>query len=336
MKRGIQCAGLLLLMAGAAVFHEAVGQAVWQAGSRCVTVLVPSLYFFTILAGLFVSSGMLETAALPLRRLPGVDGRLLMAVLFSQIGGYPVGAQLLHSMYRCGSLTAAQERRMLCVCMGCGPGFLLGTVCAGLPPQMSAWLMVSVSLPNLIIMPFLARGISLPRQDSRKQDGVRLLTDAVEHAAAAMLKICAMVMAFAAVTAVLGALLHGMPLPQRVTAMCRSVLEISCITEYMARGGSYPAAAALLSFGGICVHLQAAAICEGNVDWLRFWLCRGLAAVLACLLAAVGVHFLFADALPVQLSVPQAALEHGSVLPGCCLLLMSVMLLRTADRRKTA
>ncbi len=321
MKRIGLAVVLGVLTVGAVVFHAQTAAGIYTAGERCLRVLLPSLYGFSILAAYSVKIGLPGLLAKPLRFISGrYEARLVAVLLFSQVGGYPVGAQLLHTMREDGSITAAEESRLLCVCMGCGPGFLLGTVCGKQPVGVGLWLLLSVSLPNLLLAPLvLPRKAEMSHPPVRKA-GVQFFTEAVESAAAAMLKITAMVTAFGAVLGIL----DGMGLPD--VPVLRSLLEISCVTAFTAAGGSLPGAAALLAFGGVCVHLQAAAICEGNVRWLLFWAFRAAAAAMAYVFAAVGMQFLGAE----QVFLPEIrpAVYGGSILPGLCLLLMSVMLCR--------
>lgn len=336
MKQKLFGVVLFLCMIGAVICHAGVQAEVLKAGERCVRVLIPSLYFFSILAACCVRSGLLCRISAG-KKLWSMDGYLLTVVIFSQLGGYPVGAQLLHAMRMNGTIPAEQERRLLCICMGCGPGFLLGTVCNRLSPGLAAWVMLSVCLPNLLLAWFLTKGETVP--GAGKCSGVRLLTESVESAASAMLKIAGMVMGMAAVLGILEetglfGLLGGFTsVPERTVSFLKTIAEVSCVTEFLQNGGSLPAAAALLSFGGICVHLQAAAICEGNLSWLRFWGIRALCSVMTYAICLSGIRLLFPDAVPTSLMMQQqAAVCGGSVLPGICLLVMSVLLLKRQSR----
>ena len=260
------------------------------------------------------------------------NGLLWGILIFSQIGGYPVGAQLLHELERSGELSRAQEKRLLCVCFGCGPGFLLGTVCTGCSTLLTLWVMLSVILPNLLLSPLVMRGITLHDTMPKGTPLAQQITEAAESAANAMLKVTAMVLAFAALMGIGEGMDVFALIPEKTAAGIQSVLEVSCVTKLLASGGSLPFAAACLSFGGVCVHLQAAAICGGSVDWIRFWLFRTAAAALSYVICSVGVRWVFRDVLPASLPVTHTELTTGSILPGACLLVMSVLLLRESHR----
>lgn len=330
--------GILLLAAGIC-FHAEISAAVLASGARCVQILIPSLYLFSVLASLLVRSGILEILAVPIhrcsRKILHMDGDLLMILLFSQIAGYPIGAQLLRQMQE-----RFPERRMemfLPVCFGCGPSFLMGTVCAlrGLPMDAAGVLLLSMILPNLLIASVIAWKMDFRCRSSlcpRGSFNARTFTESVENGASAMLKICSMVLVFAACMGIAGGLLQE--IPTEYSDILRCVLEISCITEYLQNGGSLPMAAALLSFGGICVHLQNAAIFGEKFSWRIFWMLRLTAAACTYGICRMGMTWLCDDAAPVFLPMNPCRPEitAGSIVPSVCLMLMAILLLQKREQ----
>ena len=325
MKRQFSAlAAALTVLIAAIVCSANVREGILTAGNRCLTVLIPSLYLYSLLASFLIRSGGIAS----LGRLFGKRGKLWAVVLFSQIGGYPVGAQLLHEMQKKGEISKEAERNLLCVCIGCGPAFLLGTVCSGLPRSLTCWMMLSVCLPNLLLAPLFLRELPETADFLLKKPFAVLLIESAECAASAMLGITSMVLAFAAGMGILDGMGCCSLLPVSMQSILRTALEVSCITEYLHAGGTLPVAAGLLAFGGICVHLQIAAICEGNVAWGKFLLCRIIASLLASGICTVGVKWLFRDAVAASLMQDRVVLTTGSIVPSICLLAMSVMLLR--------
>ncbi len=348
MKQRIFAVSLLALMMGALLFGNAVSAAVLGAGERCIRIVIPSLYCFSILASLCVRSGILERIAgllYPLCRQMRVDAVLFTVLLFSQIGGYPVGAQLLHQLFKTGSITKEQEASLLCVCLCSGPSFVLGTVCLcrGIPAAVGWILLVSILLPNLVCGILLLRrqpAGRAPRTPFRLN--AQALTDSVMSGAWAMVKICAMILFFAAGMAIVRSAAEMLPVqeylpvlsvPESVQkAWISCILEISILPEFLAFGGSLPMAAALLSFGGVCVHCQIAAICEGNLPWGSFWSIRTvLAAASFCICRLMLLWY--PGAAPASLTVSETMKAEGACTPAVwCLLLMTGMLLARHNR----
>lgn len=79
----------------------------------CLSVLIPSLFFFMIVAAYIVDSGIAEAICRPLGRLSQALFRLphesLAVILLSMIGGYPVGAACTAILHRDGA--SARHRR---------------------------------------------------------------------------------------------------------------------------------------------------------------------------------------------------------------------------------
>ena len=89
-----------------------------------------SLYAMMILSQLFLESGAWQALARPLRRfstaLFGLPESYFALFLLSQFAGYPVGASMLCTLTKQGVLSKEDASRLLCVCYGGGPAFLLG------------------------------------------------------------------------------------------------------------------------------------------------------------------------------------------------------------------
>ena len=75
-------------------------------------------------------SGAWQALARPLRRfstaLFGLPESYFALFLLSQFAGYPVGASMLCTLTKQGVLSKEDASRLLCVCYGGGPAFLLG------------------------------------------------------------------------------------------------------------------------------------------------------------------------------------------------------------------
>lgn len=314
-----------------------------DAGIRCVTILIPSLYLCAVLAAFFVRSGILDCIARPLHRctrnILHMDGNFFVIFLFSQIAGYPAGAQLLQQMHQ--KHPAYRIETFLPVCFGCGPAFLTGTVCAaaGLLPDAAGILFLAIFLPNLLFALVLARRTNLRQRESLQPTlslRAQTFTDSVDSGASAMLKICSMVLIFAAFIGVMEGVLETFPDGKELPDIAACVLEISNITEYLRNGGSLPMAAALLSFGGICVHLQNAAIFGMHFPWRIFWCVRLMAAVCTYGICWLGLEVLYhgdvqAAFLPTNSCRPE--MTAGSIVPSVCLIVMSFFLLRMQEQQ---
>lgn len=317
---------VILFLIGAVYFYESVSVSILEAGTRCIFILIPSLYIFSILASFSVKSNLLLFMAKPFQKicqkLLHTDASLVIIILFSQIGGYPVGAQILHSMYQDGYISKQQEQNLLCVCMGCGFGFLLGTV--GGNTKIALWLWLILSLPNIIIGLFLIRTMQIKLNISKSTKSFsQIFTESVENGALAMFKITAMILAFAGFMGVMKAVLPNLNI------IINSILEVSCVTEYLQQGGNLASVAGLLSFGGICVHLQISVIIENNLNFKKFWLCRIFIAGIVYIICKFSMPKIISETIPVFLDNNTApVLQSSNMIASCCLLIMSIFLIK--------
>lgn len=129
-----------ILLGGAMVVAAALlfcfPQAVLTGASRglslCGSVLIPSLLPFLTLVGVCVRCGVSEALGNVLRRpiallfkLPPVAATPL---LFSFLGGYPTGALMVKQLLDDKKITVQQAARMMHICVGAGPAFVVGAV----------------------------------------------------------------------------------------------------------------------------------------------------------------------------------------------------------------
>ncbi len=347
MKQRICVIFLLMMMTGTFVFWKETAAAIRIAGERCVTVIIPSLYLCSILSALCIRTGMLERLSRPLERV-SKNGALLIVLLFSQIGGYPIGAQLLYGMHTQGRLPLAQMRGLLCVCVCSGPAFLFGTVCSGMDVRIGWLMLLAVALPNLLGGVLLLRGsTSGEAENPRSHAGLtaQTLTEAVEIGASAMWKVCSMIVFFGACMGILeasgilpqvaGRIAQGLSLPEpQVAAAIACAMDVSCLPTFLQSGGSLPMTAALLSFGGLCVHCQIAALCEGRLPWGRFLLTRCAAAAASWWGCGMLLRLFDLGTVPTGLLAAPYAPQPTQGTTGAvgCLAVMTVLLLLRHDR----
>ncbi|MBR6119388.1 MAG: sporulation protein [Oscillospiraceae bacterium] len=255
--------GLFLLLPDAA----AAGA---RAGLRlCAQLLIPALLPIAVLAGCLVRSWG-GPAPGPVARLMeavfGLGGACAPAFLLGQLGGFPLGAQLAARLYADGRVTRAEAEHAAAFCNNAGPAFLIGTagLCLGSPAAGAA--LMGIQLLAALSAGRLLRGGPPPGLSNRppREGGLslsRALPQALGSSAEAMLRLTGAVVFFQALLACLETLLPLDALPPPARAGLRGALELSGGIGALrgAEGAfSFPLAAALVNWGGLCVHLQAA------------------------------------------------------------------------------
>ncbi len=350
-RRLLACSSFLLLIFGVMVCGNAVYEGMRNAVFVCLETMIPSLYAMMICSTLFLSLRMDAMLAKPLdkiaRILFGCSGKVLLIFLFSQAAGYPVGARMLASLVQDRQLSRRTASLLAGVCFGGGPAFLTalfagdGRTCRAV--------FVSGILSNVLLLcclrPFLQRE-KMPQDVhtsiQKRASGAVLLTQAVESSGAALLRICAMVVLFGGLLQLISAFpvpdvfslqpLAFLPISAETLGkvLC-SFAEISRVTALLPfERGILPLIGAALSFGGICVMMQIAAVTDGCLSMKVIILLRmaaaGLTALWLMLWQELSPDTNVTAAAAVIFSAP-VQVQSNSLMGSVFLLIMTIFLL---------
>ena len=249
-----------------------VSAAIIEAVKNCVYRIVPSLFAMSVVSTAISKSGVVSD----MFRRSRVDGNIITAFIFGNIGGYPIGAKLLAEMVDDGRLSAHEAASALPFCYGCGPAFSAGI--AGVAVFGDARFGIAAMCADFcanatMFLWYIAMNKNAKNAAESKSDGfsTKLMTDSVNSAASAMVGVCSMIVFFAALRAVLESVVPRI----FEVMMLPSVLEISNISGLSVRDGiTLPIVSMLLGFGGLCVIMQVAAIVGGRFLLKKFMLSR--------------------------------------------------------------
>lgn len=347
--------GVILLMGTLLSFPEEVKSGVRASVLYCLTVLVPSLFPFMVLALLTVNSGAGDALGIPLGpiarwgfRLPGCCAA---PILMSFLGGYPAGARSTALLLEQGKITRAQAGRMMLFCVNPGTAFVV-TYLGGsvLGSYKMGWLLFfSVTFSGLALGLVTALAAKVPpkKNGPAKKAAGGALVRSVSGAAHSVLVMCACIASFAA----LSALAHATGAYQAVVRLWSHIGPLSPLDTTVAfsfllevTGGvgdaaqfqaGLPLYAFGLAFGGLCVHLQVFAMFrEFPLKKWVFFLFR----LLHGLLAAGCCHILCAltsEPAPqptVPVTAPAMQMFSGTAAGGLSLLLLCTAFLLVAGK----
>lgn len=275
--------GLLPVALMAALLWQsaAVGQAVREGLILCVRSVIPSLFPFFVAVSLAVESGAFHL----LRQLGLPVGAAVF--LLGIVGGYPVGARTVGALCRAGQLSRADGARLLTFCNNAGLSFILsiagGVVFGSRRAGLALYGIHAVSaLAAGGLLGGLRRGTAdRPDPVPEPPSPAAALVSAVGGGALAMVNVCAFVVFFLAVAALLRQLWPGLPPP------LSGLLELTGgITSLHDGRADFCGAAALLGWGGLSVHCQTAAVLEGTgIPLGRYLLAKAVQAAISALLA---------------------------------------------------
>ncbi|MBQ4365806.1 MAG: hypothetical protein II804_06030 [Clostridia bacterium] len=301
----------------------------------CLTTLVGSLLPFLVLARLALLRGLhvplARRGSFLTRRALGLPGVCAAPVAMSLIGGYPVGAAMTAQLLAQRQITPRQAQRLLLFAVSPGPAFAVSAVGAGLLGSARAGVVLwaSVSL-GALLCGVLTRPL-LRREDDPgavpQPPAVLPPAEALSRAAADGLQAMLLICAFAALFSGLLGLLGALSLPQPVLQAAAALLEVTNACGALCGKVSLPVIAAVLGWGGVCVHCQIAPFLAGT--GLPFW-----GFVCGRLLHA-GLSFGVCRALLAVVPLPLGTMAGAQLRPATggnaalsvCMLAMCVLLL---------
>ncbi len=255
---------MILLLWRSAVAAEAVRRGL----ALCARSVIPALFPYFVVSGLFISLGFADGVGRRLepltRRVFGVGGAGASAFFLGLLGGYPVGGRTVGQLYRAGQLSRDEAERLLAFCNNAGPSFILGIVGVGCFGSLRTGIyLYLVHAFSAVLVGFLFRKKApVMGQKVRYSADFRpvpAFIHAVQEAAEAMLRVCGFVV-FSLVILALFTDLTGLRHP----AILGFVELTSGVTALEGSRENLVWAAALLGWGGLSVHGQTAAVLSGT------------------------------------------------------------------------
>ena len=260
-----------------------------------LNILIPSLFPFMFLSCFAVEYGISDKLASltapvteKLFHLPPQTG---VTILMSLVGGYPVGAAGINTLYKQKKITLTQAQRMLYFCVNPGPAFLISVVGAQLYKSTSVGILLFCVQAAASCIIGIISGIAARKKEpltkftvnkAHKADFSQAFVSACTSACTSTLHLCFMVILFSALLSALFGISHISP-NSYSGIIIRCIIEVTDGTSSLARNG-YPfyLTALAAGWGGVCVHFQVfAALSEISINKTKFFFARlinGIAA----------------------------------------------------------
>ena len=298
----------------------------------CGNVLIPSLFPFMVLSVFVVKSGISEYlekfAGHVTVPLFGVSGKCGMTVLLSMIGGYPVGAKGIYSLYESKQISSEGAEKLAYFSVGAGPGFLITFVGTNLLncPLIGVGILCSQIL-SIIILGFVNKYIFRSIKDNNSKSELKAEKLSFSQAVVgstvsgiySMINMCGMVILFSAILGVIGYLLKDYG---NIFLYCEILLEVTNASTDTAENGNILLLAFATGFGGVCVHFQVfQALGEIEINKGIFFLYRIIQGLITC-----GFTYFFIKcfnvALPVYSSIKNSNFELSTSIAGSVMLII--------------
>ena len=335
-------------------FVKDVSAAVLNSVKVCLEVMIPSLYAFIVISGFIVSSGLYAVLSKPFgliaRYVFRIPQEYFSVFLIGSVGGYPIGVQLLSGMVKENKMDKDTASHMLAYCYLAGPAFICGI--AGLQlfsdARIGMLIFGAIISANIIVAIFTGLGRPVPPKSPVK---VKLdlsfdrLLRSISNGAAGMFSICGIIVFFSSIICILDRLniiraaaglvekIMGLTYADSIASV-KAFIEISNIASLTPGNHELiPLAAALLSFGGLCVLMQVQGFASGILSTKYFYFCRIISMFISyfvckILIVTSGINFVYVTA------PAGVAPRQNSPIPVIFLLIMTILLLSNISMAK--
>ena len=277
-------AGMLAMILDSRIALSAAAEGV----QLCISTVIPSLFPFLFLSGIFGRS--CPGTGLPgqlLGKAYGIPPSMEFMLVPMLLGGYPVGAQCIYEAYRQGTVSKETAQRMLAWCSNCGPAFLFGMLAAFFPSRKLLWLLWGI----VLFFSWAASFVFSAPCNARRMDKAAS-PFGIDTTIGAMRKICGWVILFRVLLGFLNRWFLGTA-PAEVRVLCAGLLELSngsCMLNLIADERiRFCICGVLLAGGGLCVLFQTASVCPGFS--MKYYLLGKLVQAATAGITAAGIAF---------------------------------------------
>ena len=250
---------------------EATSDSVIRSVNSCLYSVIPSLFCFIVISKLITNSGIAYIISKPFgkifTRLTGLPGIGFPVFLFSFLSGYPSGVIASCELYKNNLISKKDAEDLCAVSDNTGPALpviLLGTKL--LESSKAGMVIYFIQIISSLTAVLILRKESTVRDevysDTYQKGSLEAVTDAVEGAIKSISIMCGYIILFNvlgdALITVFGntQILKGsLPFIEIVSGCSKAKSLCSPI--------SFILVSTALSFGGICVHMQAASVMSG-------------------------------------------------------------------------
>lgn len=275
-----------------ALFPEQVLSGAQNGLALCINAVIPSLLPFMLVSSCVIKSNFSRPLGAFLSKilspLTGISPSGCVCFVTGLLGGYGTGARAVYESYNEKQISKEEAERLLAFCNNAGPLFIMATVGIGFFSSKSIGMLLFFiqAVTALICARVLAGGFGGKKlkvseewnyyKKNKPSAGELICTSAIESGGA-IINACVFVITFSAILEIL---------PFGEYSFLAGILEVTRGTAELSRQGTraLPLISALLSWGGMSVHFQASALCQGKFSTKIYYAGKILASIVAYLL----------------------------------------------------
>lgn len=311
---------LLLLLKSPILASEAVTKALLQ----CATLLIPSLFPIMVASEIAVECGAVERITRPLNsfasRILGVKKEAVAPYFLGLLGGYTTSVNGTLLLYKSGKISKDDCERIIALSSLPSLSFLTGFVGMGIFKNTTVgWILWAIAVLSTLILGLITQNrvkidnlkckqekedlqninIDFEKNFNKKSGRLspsRIIVGAISHSASAMLVICACVVFFSTLIAVLHYPFDSFKLPEEMQNLLLGALEITSGISNCAQLTPVDIRAAVcglfIGWSGLSVHFQIISLCDGyDLSFKKYFVFKAIQGLICCFLSLIAFKF---------------------------------------------
>ena len=289
------------------------GAEVTSALKTCALMLIPSLFPLTVASEIATETGAAEFVTrklcTPISKILGVSKFAAVPYFLGLLGGYTSSCKSAVSLYKSGKISHSDCERVIALSNIPSLAFLTGFVGGKIFSNTTVgWILWGIAVISTLIIGVISQILfdknasSFSKFESdmtpqstysqRKKSFSQIVVGAITQSAYSMLIVCACVVFFSVLIAVLKFTLTHLGLSNTQGELLLGTLEITrAVNSCLLIENSIMRAtlcAAYIGWSGLCVHFQVFALCEeANISFKKYILLKALQGIICALLALV-------------------------------------------------
>lgn len=296
--------------------------------------VIPSLFPFMIISSwldfnISITDNIADKICI---KLFGIPSSLMLVFVIGLLSGYPLGAKITAELYRRKQISKSTAQQLLSFCNNCGIVFIISAVSASmLKDRQAAVFFISITVFSALLTGFI-HNLLFP------QDNIKVIApktalshtsfnSAIFSAIGTILTVGSCMIFFSVISESVFSLL---PLKSDISkAFISGIFEFTRgvkLISVLNYGNKlkYSMIACILSWGGISVHLQTAAVAYDVLSIPKYIFCKALSAVTAFITAQTLYDVFFAKEIIAvsTISSPTPVVHSWALSTALCVLLL--------------
>lgn len=277
---GLSVALVITVLVLSLVHIDEVKDGIITSIENCVINIVPSLFLNSVFSGVLIKCSV----AFKPKKISYANYGIFLAFLLGNICGYPIGAKVLSDLVKENAITSEQAEIAICFSFASGPAYILGIVNTALyhSKLLGFTAFISIFSSNMLLYMICTVKFKFKSNVNISCKGVPLtasVMESINSSANSMISICSAIVFFSALISILPSL----------NPIISAILEISNIISLQGNGILFfILTTVLLSFGGLCVHMQIICLSGGSYSFKWFYITRPIQLLLTALFSSLG------------------------------------------------